>query len=314
MARRRETDWLKAERVVRLLEDAIERHGLNAKVEHDVQLPDLLTGDLRQCDVVIRATTPEGEVLTIVEVQHRSTAVKILTFQGWCEKKRVLGADYLLCVAKKKYPQSIQRDAAMRRGPSVKLLTLAELEEDQWPIQIINNEFSLFMEVRTPTMKPAVFRCAGQYTPPVVGRQSAKVFRREGNKQLLSIGDLVEFEREKSDVNFGDGTTVEQEWAIPMDPPLYFIDKNGSRRRVTSMIVPVRFRKDELSLPVRVLSYEQIGQDDPLAWAVSGKAKYKGKSITLTAIIVSNLDGTFTMRRAECSGIPNVKGFKMSVY
>lgn len=307
-----EPEWLHTERVVRLLEEAIERYGVDARVEHDVKLPDKVTGDLRQCDVVIRAKSAEGEILTIVEVQHRSRPVKILTFQGWCEKRRVLGADHLLCVAKKPYPDSIKRDVAMRRGPIVNLLRLDELEEDRWPIRVVDSRFLLTLEVRTNTPRPARFEFRGDKPERVMGLQSEKVFRRGEDKAKLSVEDLVNRELEEKEIDFGGREETDCPVAIPVDPPLYYIGIHRSYR-IKRMEVPVRIRKVPVELPVRVHAYEQIGEPGSLAWAMTGEGVYKGRVVRMRVALTANLDGSFTAHSVECSGIEGMRSLDLKI-
>jgi hypothetical protein len=125
VAANNELHWRLIEEVVALLEQSLDP---SARVEHNVELPELGTDLLRQCDVVIRSGVLPRETLTIVEVQDRTRKPDINTFHGWCEKMTLLGAHRLICVSARGYPASIIQDVALRRGPKVLLLTLQELQ------------------------------------------------------------------------------------------------------------------------------------------------------------------------------------------
>lgn len=143
-----EPKWRTVERVVAQLESALTP---TARIEHDVHLPVLgsPTGDTRQCDVVVRTGGPHRETLTIVEVQRRGRKVELNTFGGWLHKMVQVGAQHLICVSTNGFPDSVIHEAA-RRGPSVRLLTLKEVEEGRWPF----DAFGL-QQVDTLTVSPS---------------------------------------------------------------------------------------------------------------------------------------------------------------
>ena len=97
--------WKLVEYVVKLIEQAISP---DARVEHDVWLPDLTeASNKRQCDIVIWTGSLPRETITIVEVQDRNKPFDINTFDGLCKKMRKVGAQHLICVSKQDFPSSI---------------------------------------------------------------------------------------------------------------------------------------------------------------------------------------------------------------
>ena len=132
-----EPKWRIVERVVALLEQSLSPA---ARVKHDVYLPDrtLSNESRRQCDVVIWSGQPPRETITIVEVQDRNQRVDINTFDGWCRKMERVGAQHLICVSTTGFPRSVKEEA-LRRGPTVRLVTLQDLEESDWPISFVDS-------------------------------------------------------------------------------------------------------------------------------------------------------------------------------
>ena len=121
-------DWKTQEKVVTI----IERHlGQGAKVRRNVHLPVLESkiGRTRQCDIVIEEGTEPRQTISIVEVQKRGKKPEINEFGGWVKKMREVGAQHLICVSELGFPRSIKEEADLI-GPTVRLLTLKKIEED----------------------------------------------------------------------------------------------------------------------------------------------------------------------------------------
>src|SRR5690554_6771620 len=118
-------DWKSAEQIAAILEKALTP---TAKVEHDVRLPVIGKRRFRQCDVVITYGEHPRQTIAIVEVQKRRRKPSINTFHGWVQKMKEVGAQHLICVSALGYPKSIIDEVQTEYGPTVKLLTLEELE------------------------------------------------------------------------------------------------------------------------------------------------------------------------------------------
>jgi len=68
--------WVSAEQIAALIERALTP---DAEVRHDVKLAELVSGRLRQCDVVIASGPAARRIVTIVEVQKRKRSVYAFT-------------------------------------------------------------------------------------------------------------------------------------------------------------------------------------------------------------------------------------------
>jgi hypothetical protein len=146
-----EPRWKIIQRVVALLEKSITP---KAEVSHDVMLPDVTTGHLRQCDVVLKLGRPPRQFVAIVEVQDRTSKVKIGTLGDWWQKMHAVGAQSLICVSTLDYPQSVKDEVAKKLGPSVTLVTLRELEVEEWPCPLGRDISFRVPEASADTDKP----------------------------------------------------------------------------------------------------------------------------------------------------------------
>ena len=82
--------------------------------------------------VIVEGKDPR-QTISIVEVQKRNSKTDINTFDGWLQKMKDVGAQHLFCVSEKGFPGSIKEKAEVI-GPTVRLLTLKQIEEENWPI------------------------------------------------------------------------------------------------------------------------------------------------------------------------------------
>lgn len=121
----KDREWKFQERIVGWLERQINSE---SNVSVDVKLPVLANPKFkRQFDVVVETGTKPRVLLTVVEVQKRKARVGRDTINAWHRKMEEVGAHCLLCVSEKGYTSGAL-DSAHLIGPSVRLLTLAELE------------------------------------------------------------------------------------------------------------------------------------------------------------------------------------------
>ena len=127
------------ERLVQVIEQSLAPGSI---VERNIKLPVLnsKSGRTAQCDVIIRTGLPPRETITIIEVQDRLAPVDINDFRGWLEKLEEVGAQHLYCVSRKPFPESIKENAT-ESGNKVKLVTLAEIDSDQIPINFFKTTF-----------------------------------------------------------------------------------------------------------------------------------------------------------------------------
>lgn len=135
------SDGKELEKLVALIEESV---APGSTVLHDVQMPVLASriGATRQCDVVITTGQKPRETITIVEVQDRNRRVDRNTFGGWVGKMHEIGAQHLICVSRKEFPESI-KEQARHSGTAIRLMTLHELPVDRLPLDFVAVEANL---------------------------------------------------------------------------------------------------------------------------------------------------------------------------
>jgi hypothetical protein len=262
-----EPKWRMLERVVSLLERTLDPA---ATVEHDVRLPDLLTpGVERQCDVVVTTGPPNRRTRTIVEVQRRGRVVDISHFDAWVAKMRAVGAQHLICVSALGFPVSVKAKA-LQSGPSVRLVTLKELEQGSRLLQGAFGRMEL-REVGTrnfPSVEFLVKDPALLSLPRGAFLQHEATFRNSAG-ELLSLNQIAQrlLHQDSTSDLLADGLHLlhyETADAVVYEPD----PRAGPARLKFTAEVAVR----TTPLACEVLEYAQAPEQSPLAWALLGRA------------------------------------------
>jgi hypothetical protein len=260
-SRKPEPKWKLLERVVASLERTVSP---DARVEHDVQLPDLQRpGATRQCDVVVTTGQPPRETRTIVEVQRRGRKVELVIFQGWVLKMRDVGAQHLICVSMVGFPKSVM-DHARLLGPTVRLVTLHELEEGRWPADFA---FGFVEEILCD-----IVACRDVQFLPIAGTGAIPT---AGSLKLdepcfldsqgasMSLNDIARRAVHKADIGTeNEGTS---QFRFRTSDPFRYTSGDGTSAMVR-LDCTVEVRVSRRKMPVTVHSYEQVSDADPIAW------------------------------------------------
>lgn len=277
-------DWKIKEKVVAILEQNIEK---NSRVKHNVQLPVLKSrkGRKRQCDVVITQGKKPRQTISIVEVQKRNSKTDINTFGGWVKKMEEVGAQHLICVSEKGFPASIIEEAELI-GPSVRLLTLAQLEKDDWPIppnhfqeemihavyeKLIGMEYVPIHLMKADPKKPK-----GRPNPSPF----EKVFRTESGK-LISVNDLMDYQffKEKGNLNslpIQNNITVTVHFKWEEKEGLEFMSDYNGWMKMRELKVHFQLSKKKTEIKWYTSEYKQINFGE-LMWVLNGKFNIGGK-------------------------------------
>jgi hypothetical protein len=289
-----EPHWRYVERIVALLEKALVPE---AKVEHNVYLPVIGRPNRkhRQCDVVITYGEHPRQVTAIVEVQKRIEKPDINTFNGWVEKMREVGAQFLICVSALGYPDSIIDKVASQLGPTVRLLTLEDLQETKLPgLRLLP-----YLVYRKPQIR---IESVGQVmleTPPPINdlqlNSADKVFEVSENPVRLSLENLVldtlggkNSQGFASQALYGPKSySLELELVTNTELWMYL---GENRLRVRNLPVKAKVEILTTKIPLTVSAYRQEFVDGALAWIASAKGIIDGKEISVELVFKPNQD------------------------
>jgi hypothetical protein len=299
-----EPHWKTVEYVVALLEKTLTPE---ATVEHDVKLPELATGTLRQCDVVIRTGAPPRTTLTIVEVQARGRKVEVSDYEGWCRKREKLGAQHLICVSSSGFPESVTRDA-LALGDSVRLMTLCQADEFPGFLQcrsfIFDVQYRYVREARIIwSDHPALYDAS----------VNAATWRVEGSKNPVSLDSLITAAWEArlitdlDEVSHGSGVRI-RTFRVPFRPPngRVWSESNKGRVYIAEAIVQETLKASKESKEVKVLAYEQKFFDGVVGWLVTAHSDFDGRPMCVQMACVPNSDGTTRITMGEIQ-VPGVR-------
>jgi hypothetical protein len=295
-------DWKLLEKVVTILERTLADE---AVVKRNVNLPILTSkeGRTAQCDAVIYQGNEPRQTISIVEVQKRKGKPKINDFRGWVGKLRDIGGQHLICVSQSGFPKSIE-EAADIIGPTVRLLTLKELERNEWPIPlafldtrmfVIKHEELVRIEMRypRPSHQP-------RFLPTSEHKLRDKIFRFEDGVDRSPV-NLVD------ELIFKDSATIER---FPKGKSFHFFvdwDFSDGKPKVLGRIsegewVPLQglFIEMKLLISTREMKwnlseYKQLDWEDELAWVIKGETMDAEQKSVIVAPLTRKAPGKYRM-------------------
>ena len=306
-----EPQWKTVEKVVALLEKSL---APEARVRHNVKLPCLATGHEEQCDVVIEVGREPRVIRTVVEVQNRSERVKPNDFRGWCQKMRDVGANRLICVSTKPFPQSIKDKVAKELGPTVLLVRLEALRTEQWPFQIVNNSMKIFKSIVKVNGSIRPNPCLmfhpdenpfQKYIGELLNAASLpNTIRREGSSELLPVIDLVNegvrlIDDRPDLIRLPEGVhQVPLRWTPKGTSFCY----GGREAPIQEVRVVYTVETKSFLFPFRISSYTHEGHDT-LAWVVRAAGKVDGEDAEIRFTCLPMADGGFSITCPQVFGI-----------
>lgn len=287
--------WKETEEVVALLEKVVSP---TSKVETNIFLPDLnsRTGTKRQCDIVIKNGKPPRETISIVEVQDRTSKVEVNTFDGWYQKMRDVGAQHLICVSREGFPNSII-EKAERIGPTVRLLTLSELESHSWPFDFISNVVKNPMR-ELVAIKDSELHYRNDCDTDVEGMDIPMDERCFSYNNLnLSPKELL---FTYMDYHEGLGNVLEDglnsiKVSLPLQGDVMRVRLNGEFRDITSYSSTIDVEVKNRTFNLSCYEYKQITYKDSLAWLMEAIVFKNDEEVPLKLILVPSHDGGYRL-------------------
>lgn len=279
------------ERIVAIIEKSISPE---SKIEHNINLPVLTSqmGRTRQCDIIIRTGTPPRETISIVEVQDRTSAVDIADFSNWLSKLNEVGAQHLICVSRKPFPDSV-KESASQNGSRVLLININEIHPTDIPVNFINFIFKLNNQKITkinsvrPFVKPGQIKSEGLI--PEEKSTDDKLWSVDGITRISIIDLCLEILKESKEINndilgFIEGTTKH---SFKYEDQLYYI--NNEKFIKVGLDIEFSWIYEAIEKPMSIASYEQYGHG-PMAWIfeVNHKSKSGDFNIKLPVVKLDN--------------------------
>lgn len=177
------------EQIVALLEKQLDN---SVEIELNKFLDDLENPPhKRECDIVITERNRKRETVTIVEVQDRNSKVTIGDFSNFLMKKDAVGANRLIVVSRQPFHDSVVHKA-MRKGPSVDLINVNSINEDNF------NTGSIISHLHIEDKQVIVANDGHNFTPEqkklIESDFSKKVNNIKWNNRYCSLEDIIQLE------------------------------------------------------------------------------------------------------------------------
>ncbi|MCA8937466.1 MAG: restriction endonuclease [Planctomycetes bacterium] len=300
--------WKTVEKVVRLLESVLDPQ---ATVTHDVKLTDHRTGGHRQCDTVIVSGIEARRTTTIVEVQDRNDPMGISDLEGFYQKMQNVRAQQLLCVTRTGFTDQAKA-FARSTGPTIRLLTLSELEQGEWPINFAFGRFMLIEnESRAVHMQLQGSPRDDYALDKVRGRDTADVqarileLREQGRpSRVISVSDLFEAERANLPFCYHREAPYRYRFDRKFGGSKRLRVKLGRRKYdVGRAEVHVEITTRRHFIPIRMMSYEQEEFDGTLGWSALAVGDIEGKPVQIRIAYLPDTDGRLAVAGYEIEGV-----------
>jgi hypothetical protein len=307
-----EPDWKSTEKIAALLEKALVP---SAIVKHDEKLPVIGSPRRRprQCDVVITYGEPPRQTVTIVEVQKRKRKPDIVMFHGWVQKMHEVGAQHLICVSALGYPQSIIDDVATNHGPTVRLMTMEELQQPEIPgLEFIdsympfNKPHGLQIEPMGPIETVPPSSSAFRMETTIKINLNDKLFELGDGSERLALTGLVEIVlRELLGVLYHTGG--EDSFSIDMNLGTgkrdLWLCIGNERYKLRQFPVRVSGKNRVAKIPLTCFAYQQESTDGVLAWVASAEGTVEGKEVNIRLVFKPDKTGFLRLALMEQLGV-----------
>jgi hypothetical protein len=304
--------WKMAEKIAAAFEQAL---APSARVEHNVRLPVIGKLRKRQCDVVITYGAPPRQSLTIVEVQKRKSKPGLTMFHGWIEKMREVGAQNLICVSAQGFPPSVVDEVLTKYGPTVKLLTLKELERgNAFDILQLEYFFLKYLACRIVDAGPVTIKDPPNVLPEI--RPQDKIFQFEGFDDLLDLSGLAlkAVDEVSSQILSSDhpvGTKFELVFDEESKHPNLWAYLGSAKYQVIQLDLRIELEIQAAQIPSQFFTYHQETIDGALAWIGTANTNYNGREISVQVVFKKGANGVLRLESVSCEG---TKGFTLYIF
>ena len=261
------------------------------------------SGRTRQCDVVIVEGDDPRKTISIVEVQKRQSKPEINEFNSWVEKMREVGSQHLICVSRAGFPRSIE-ERADEIGPTVRLLTLRQLEQQEWPIPTVfcTQELEVVRYERLLGLRMEgehVFRVDPKnHNNPQNPDPHQKMFQLKDGR-LLSATDIVDWHlfahpKNLSALPKNQSITLGIKFDWGWNEGLQFQDFGGKWVFLKGLVIQISIHIRTAPLDWTLSAYEQRGWGEA-AWILRGRADVGGESFDVAAPLKRVAPGQYTI-------------------
>lgn len=220
-------------------------HNQNVTVQSPAYVPDRITGEPREHDVLITITGSHHKSNIAIECRDRSRKITVNDVEGFWSKCQDTGVDQGIVVSSKGFSKTALSKAAHR---SIRCLQLAEVESFNWLLASGIRSITRKVQHTNWTFFPEV----GINPPPV----AFTILTDSGDpidSSVLVAAAFEEFQklpRDEESVHSGEKRIVFN------DPGLFMRnDTNGNISKIVKALAIVRYSVVESFIPFQLVSY-----------------------------------------------------------
>jgi hypothetical protein len=225
-----------------------------------------------------------------------------------------VGAQHLICVSMQGYPKSIIEDVAMSRGPTVRLLTLAELRDRQ-----VSNLSLIYPFVLVEVPHYALERISPNLKldrlPPERGftlNSIDRVFTVDDSEVYQSLNELIAQVIHYTPAQKFLDTDMKAPGPYHLEQNLgsaesdLWLHLDNQQYKVMSLPVELIIESTVTKIPLTVYSYQQESTDGILAWIATATGLSEGKEVALQVVYKQNSEGFLQVAAIRQQGLQSV--------
>ena len=209
---------------------------------------------------------------------------------------RDVGAQRLICVSIKGYPESVI-EKALTIGPTVILTTLKDLETNEWPIECVSNQISRHRRELKAIQDAEIHvvddkeYCINK-TPDI----NEKLFEYYG--RTLSMKELIfdYINTLEQQNNFLKNGIHKVKIKLPEHNEHLYILENGTKKDVTKLMLTAEIEAEVHRTPLKCRSYKRTDSNHPDAWIMEATVLQNNKEVELKITLTPDEKGHFYMR------------------
>jgi hypothetical protein len=196
-------------------------------------------------------------------------------FHGWIMKMKEVGAESLICVSALGFPQSIKADVLNVYGPTVRLMTLTEMEQMEIP------RFHVWDHLIHRHPRFAVEAIGGmKLEPRPTDRDlnlSGKRFVVGDSQEAIDLNELISVVLNTDLRRMLDANEIEAPDEFFLDIMIWSVEQNnyflqgGQKYKIIALPIRLKVETEFIAIPVSYKAYRKEGDGDVVSWVSSAR-------------------------------------------
>jgi len=264
-----------------------------AKIEKNVKIPDVDTGELRQVDICLKLEDGPTNFFAIIEVRDRSRPVSVSYIEEIANKQKSVKANAAFIVSKSGFYQTAIKKAEKF---GIKTLTYEEATNENWSKWISGNEISVYLRkwgkarvVLAEKGSTHRFIASSKILQILTNNKKAKVIKTSDGKTFAFIDIVNIIVNTNNDKIFKgvspDSNHQKKSFFVNLRPSVYLENQYDQLREIDRVKLDIECWIDKSQAPLKLMKYRNTNEIDSIAEVASIEANIGEKKVKVEIII-----------------------------